>query len=321
MRSAGGFSLLTVGMKAATTRSVSFTPWHLRERTRLFKRDLSKTIQSNFFYSFLFLPRHKREAIMDVYSFCRAVDDVVDEVENGGSDRRFDPLTELASWRAELEACYKGKPARPQTKRLRRVLDRFPIPKAYFDELITGCEMDLLQRRYQTFDELYQYCYRVAAVVGLICIEIFTYRSPRTREYAINLGLALQLTNILRDLKEDAERGRIYLPQEDLEHFGYSEQELCEAVVNDRFRELMRFECARAREYYRRAAACLPPEDRPTMVAAQTMGKIYYRLLEQIEQAGYDVYHHHIRLHRPERFLIALGEWTRAGIGSWRQGN
>ncbi len=308
-------------MKAAATKSVSFTPWHLRQRTRLFKRDLSKIIQSNFFYSFLFLPQHKREAIMDVYSFCRAIDDVVDEVEDGGEagHRRSDPLTELAGWRAELEACYSGKPARPQTKRLRRVLDRFPIPKAYFDELITGCEMDLLQHRYQTFDELYHYCYRVASVVGLICIEIFTYRSPCTREYAVNLGLALQLTNILRDLKEDAGRGRIYLPQEDLERFGYSEQELCQAVVNDRFRELMRFECARARDYYHRASACLPPEDQPTLVAAQTMGKIYYRLLEQIERVDYDVYHHRIRLHRPERFLIAFGEWSRAGIRSWRQ--
>jgi len=302
-------------MKAATTKSVSITPWHLRERTRGFKRDLSKTIQSNFFYSFLFLPRHKREAIMDVYSFCRAVDDVVDEIvdESTETAAERDLLQELDKWRAELEACYAGRPTLPQTRKLRRTLDRFPIPKEYFEELILGCEMDLYQHRYPTFDDLYEYCYRVASITGLICIEIFTYRSPRTREYAVNLGIALQLTNILRDLKEDAARGRVYLPQEDLERFGYTEKDLQREVVNDNFRELMRFECARARDYYRRAAESLPAEDRPTLVAAQTMGKIYYRLLEQIERVGYDVFNHQIRLHRPERFLIALNEWARAG--------
>jgi phytoene synthase len=305
-------------MKAAPTKSVSITPWHLRERTRGLKRDLSKTIQSNFFYSFLFLPRAKREAIMDVYSFCRAVDDVVDDIVDESSDTADedrDPVRELERWRTELEACYAGRPTLPQTRRLRRTLDRFPIPKEYFEELITGCEMDLYQQRYQTFDDLYQYCYRVASITGLMCIEIFTYRSPRTREYAVNLGIALQLTNILRDIKEDAARGRIYLPQEDLERFGYPEEELHQDVVNGRFRELMRFECARARDYYQRAARSLPAEDRPTLVAAQTMGKIYFRLLRQIEHVGYDVFHNRIRLHRPERFLIALSEWAKAGTG------
>jgi phytoene synthase len=309
-------------MKAAPTKSVSITPWHLRERTRGFKRDLSKTIQSNFFYSFLFLPRHKREAIMDVYSFCRAVDDVVDEILDDATEttEERDPLRELEHWRAELDACFEGRPALPETKRLRRTLDRFPIPKEYFEELIAGCEMDLYHPRYQTFADLYEYCYRVASITGLMCIEIFTYRSPRTREYAVNLGVALQLTNILRDLKEDAARGRVYLPQEDLARFDYTECDLQNEVVNDNFRKLMRFECARARDYYQRAAECLPDEDRPTLVAAQTMGKIYYRLLEQIERAGYDVFHNQIRLHRPERFLIALSEWASAGAGGWGLG-
>lgn len=309
-------------MKAATTKSVSLTPWHLRERTRGFKRDLSKTIQSNFFYSFLFLPRQKREAIMDVYSFCRAVDDVVDDIVDDAAEviSERDPLRELDKWRAELDACFAGQPTLPQTKRLRRTLDRFPIPKEYFEELIVGCEMDLYQPRYQTFADLYEYCYRVASITGLMCIEIFTYRSPRTREYAVNLGIALQLTNILRDLKEDAARGRVYLPQDDLQRFGYSEEELEQGVVNDNFRELMRFECGRARDYYHRAAACLPEEDRPTLVAAQTMGKIYFRLLEQIEHVGYDVFRHRVRLHRPERFLIALSEWASVGTGGRSEG-
>ena len=310
-------------MKAATTKSISITPWHLRERTRGFKRDLSKTIQSNFFYSFLFLPRQKREAIMDVYSFCRAVDDVVDDILDDAADGVIerDLVRELDQWRAELDACFAGQPTLPQTKRLRRTLNHFPIPKEYFEELIVGCEMDLYHHRYQTFADLYEYCYRVASITGLMCIEIFTYRSPRTREYAVNLGIALQLTNILRDLKEDAARGRVYLPQEDLQRFGYTEHDLQNDVVNDNFRALMRFECARAHDYYRRAAECLPDEDRPTLVAAQTMGKIYHRLLEQIESVGYDVFRHRVRLHRPERFLIALSEWAGSGVGSWGSGH
>jgi phytoene synthase len=145
-----------------------------------------------------------------------------------------------------------------------------------------------------------------------MCIEIFTYRSQSAKDYAVSLGVALQLTNILRDLKEDAARGRVYLPQEDLRLFGYSEDDLAGGTINDKFREMMNFECERARSYYRLAAGHLAEEDRPTMTAAVTMGKIYYRLLEQIEQLDYDVFNNRIRLHRPERFLIAFSEWAKA---------
>jgi 15-cis-phytoene synthase len=145
-----------------------------------------------------------------------------------------------------------------------------------------------------------------------MCIEIFTYRSASAKDYAVNLGVALQLTNILRDLKEDAARGRVYLPQDDLRRFGYLENDLAGAKMNDNFREMMKFECERARGYYRLAGDHLAEEDRPTMTAAVTMGKIYYRLLEQIEQLDYDVFNNRIRLHRPERFLIALSEWAKA---------
>ncbi|HYE75167.1 MAG TPA: presqualene diphosphate synthase HpnD [Blastocatellia bacterium] len=307
-------------MNAVSTKHISFTPWHLRERTRSFQRDLAKTIQSNFFYSFLFLPRHKREAIMDVYAFCRAVDDVVDDIvdKSASSDEsvRQQLMEELTKWRVELDALYAGHPSWPQTRRLQRTLKRFPMPKEYFEEMVAGCEMDLFHTRYETFDDLYQYCYRVAAITGLMCIEIFTYKSPRTREYAVNLGLALQLTNILRDLKEDASRGRVYLPQEDLRRFNYSENDLMNNVINENFLALMKFECDRARSFYRRAQACLPEEDRPTLTAAQTMGRIYYRLLEQIEGFNYDVFNHRARLHRPERFLIALSEWSGMGAKS-----
>ncbi len=301
-------------MKVVTSSNIHFTSWHLRDRTRGLKRDLEKTIQSNFFYSFLFLPKHKREAIIDVYGFCRAVDDIVDEIVLNSPHGRPEQIAqaELEKWRAELNNLYAGKPSMPIGHKLQRLLERFPIPKDYFEEMINGCEMDLYRHRYETFDDLYQYCYRVAAIAGLMCIEIFSYSSPRTKDYAINLGIALQLTNILRDLKEDADRGRIYLPQEDLLRFGYSENDLRNQIINDRFTELMKFECARARNYYNLAADYLPEEDRPTLTAAITMGKIYYRLLEQIEQVNYDVYNHRVRLHRPERFLIALSEWAKA---------
>jgi phytoene synthase len=295
-------------MKASSTNQIHFTPWHLRDRTRTLKRDLSKTIQSNFFYSFLFLSRYKRAAIMDVYAFCRAIDDVVDDAQ---AVWEHDPQVELDKWRSELDNLYAGAPTWEQTRKLQRTLERFPIPKELFEKLVYGCEIDLYRNRYETFADLQEYCYHVASVVGLMCIEIFTYQNPRTKEYAENLGLALQLTNILRDLKEDGERDRVYLPQEDLRRFDYSERELLNGVVNDNFRALMQFECERAHAFYQKAAECLPAEDRPTLVAAQTMGRIYYRLLKKIEGVNYDVFNHRIRLHRPTRFLIALQEWSR----------
>jgi len=301
-------------MKAIQAREIHFTPWHLRERTRNLRRELEKTVQSNFFYSFLFLPKPKRDAIIDVYAFCRAIDDIVDDiVEKSNGPQAFSQAqVELNRWREELDNLYAGDPTMPIAEKLQRVLERFPMPKEYFKEMINGCEMDLLRNRYETFDELYQYCYRVAAITGLMCIEIFTYRSLSAKDYAVNLGIALQLTNILRDLKEDAARGRVYLPQEDLRRFGYSEDDLASGKINDNFRKLMKFECERARGYYQVAANCLAEEDRPTMTAAVTMGKIYHRLLEQIEQVDYDVFNHRIRLHRPERFLIAFSEWAKA---------
>ncbi len=303
------------GMKNVM-ENTHFTPWHLRERTRGWKNELAKTVQSNFFYSFLFLPKQKRQAIIDVYAFCREVDDIVDETdEKAGSAGSVDAARRaLDDWRIELDLIYAGRPATQLGARLRRVLDQFPMPQSYFSEMINGCEMDLDHKRYETFDDLIDYCYRVASITGLMCIEIFTYQSDKTRDYAIDLGIALQLTNILRDLKEDAIRGRIYLPLEDLRRYGYSEEDLMAGRLNESFRELMEFEVLRARDYYRRADESLPAEDRSTLTAAVTMGKIYSRLLDQIEEVGYDVFNHVIRLHRPERFFIALGEWARAGI-------
>jgi len=198
---------------------------------------LVRKSRSSFYYSFLFLPRPKRDAIYAVYALCRAVDDVADDA--GDMEAK---AQRLKGWREELDRCYAGRPTHPITRALRDCLSRYPIPKGYFEELIAGVEMDLTLTRYRTFADLTRYCYRVASVVGLICIEIFGYRREATKEYAINLGLALQLTNILRDLKTDGRRGRIYLPQEDLERFGYREDDLLHCRYTPGFFPLMRFE-------------------------------------------------------------------------------
>jgi phytoene synthase len=268
--------------------------------------NLTRRARTNFYYAFVFLPAPRREAIFSAYAFSRHTDDLVDARAEG------DPSESLARWRAELDACYEGRPAHPITRRLAEILPRFPIPKQYFHDLIDGVEMDLTARRYETFEALYEYCYRVAAVIGLICIEIFGYTNPRTRDYAVSLGIALQLTNILRDLRADAEQGRVYLPQEDLRRFGYREEDLLLGLYNDAFRNLMAFECSRAREYYARAAALLPEEDRASLFSAEIMGRIYYRLLEKIERRRYDVFTRRIALSAPRKFGIALGLWTRS---------
>src|SRR3989304_6285497 len=198
---------------------------------------LVRKSRSSFYYSFLFPPRPKRDAIYAVYALCRAVDDVADDA--GDMEAKAE---RLKGWREELDRCYAGRPTHPITRALRDCLSRYPIPKGYFEELIAGVEMDLTVTRYRPFADLTRYCYRVASVVGLICIEIFGYRREATKEYAINLGLALQLTNILRDLKTDGRRGRIYLPPEDRKNMAAAEimgriyRETLETIARKEFR-------------------------------------------------------------------------------------
>src|SRR3989304_2884055 len=238
---------------------------------------LVRKSRSSFYYSFLFLPRAKREALYAVYALCRAVDDIADD--SGDVEAKAE---RLKGWREGLARCDGGRPTHFITRALRDCLSRYPIPKGYFDEVIAGVEMDLTVTRYPTIADLARYCYRVASVVGLICIEIFGYRREATKEYAINLGLALQLTNILRDLKTDGRRGRIYLPQEELELQENSENSQCLFLIAPGFFPLMRFEADRARDYFRRAAESLPSEDRKNMAAAEIMGRIYRETLETI---------------------------------------
>ena len=274
---------------------------------------------TSFYYSFLVLPPRKRNAIIAVWDFCRAVDDAVDEVvpesewARGLSDEaRITATTQVANWRAELAATYDGTPSTPQGLGLQPYVREFNLPRASFEDLIDGVEMDLRQARYDTFTALVEYCRRVASAVGLICLEIFGYRNQSAKAYAENLGLALQLTNIIRDVRTDLVRGRIYLPTEDLMRFGVSEDDLRSGQLTPRVVALLRFECERAHSYYRRAAEQLPSEDARSLVAAEIMGGIYFEILRRIERNRYDVFSSRIRVPRPQRAVIALRLWAKA---------
>jgi phytoene synthase len=264
---------------------------------------------SNFYYSFLLLPKAKRRAITDVYRFARLLDDIVDEEAQGR-----DPYAELQAWRDEIEFIYRGVPATEFGDHLMLSIEEFDLPKQPFLDLVDGMEMDLKWHSYQSFADLREYCYRAASTVGLICIEIFGYENARTREYAVNLGLALQLTNILRDLKEDIARDRIYLPLEDLERFGYTADDLRAHRYNQPFIELMKYEYQRARSYFMKAAASLPEPDRPSMFAAEIMATIYREILEQMPVAQFDVFRNRLSVPKKRRIKIALEIWFRSKL-------
>jgi phytoene synthase len=265
---------------------------------------ITRRSSSNFYYAFLLLPLERRRALQAVYAFCRFVDDIADD------DTIAHPAEMLARWRDELSNVFAGTPTRPVSRALADNVIRFGIPRRYFDEVIDGVEMDLTRRRYESFKELSQYCRRVASAVGLICIEIFGYRNPATRIYAEKLGLAFQLTNIIRDVREDAERGRIYLPLEDLRRFAVTEAELLDRAYSDRFRTLMAFEAQRAADLYREAAQALPPEDRSSMLSAEAMRLIYSALLERIVRSDYRVFDRRYRLSIPRKLYLVGRAWA-----------
>jgi phytoene synthase len=273
---------------------------------------------TNFYYSFLVLPSDKRNAIIAVWDFCRAVDDAVDEAEGLEA-----ACLELARWRRELAAVFDaGAVETPQGRALAPLVERFNLPRSAFEALIEGVEMDLGSRRYDAFADLYEYCIRVASAVGLICLEIFGYRDPRAREYATDLGVALQLTNILRDVPEDLRRGRVYIPLEDLRKHGCSEDDLARetsaagrGIQSPAVKALLREQGQRARQYYARAARNLPRSDARRLVAAEIMGAIYRGILTRIEAADYDVFSRVVTIPRPRRAVIAAATWARTAIG------
>lgn len=270
----------------------------------------TKKSGSNFFYSFLFLPKAKREAMYTVYAFCKAVDSAVDEPTAGSN-----PKEELKHWRSELDAVYSGTPTDPIMVSLAHHVNTMGIPKAYFEELVKGVEMDLFNNRYVTFDELSLYCYRVASVVGLICLHIFGVTSARAQDYAVALGMAFQMTNILRDVGTDAADGRIYLPLEDLRKWNYPEKSMLNRGDSPEFRALMEYEASRAHHYYKRADAALmglSPSERRALTVAEIMRGIYSRILEHIEQSNYQVFGPRISLTTTQRLVIALRVWFRS---------
>lgn len=279
------------------------------EHPQVNSRSITKQSQSNFYYAFLFLPKPKRDALYAVYAFCRLSDDLVDETQAG-----VNSTDALSHWRKALDRYLDDRVDSPVIAAIGQAARRYNIPKTYFDELLNGMEMDLTRARYATFEDLYPYCYRVASIVGLICIEIFGYTNPLTKTYAEQLGIAFQLTNILRDVGVDAQRGRIYLPQDELRRFGYSEEELLAGRYNRAFAELMRFQCERARGFFQAASAALTVEDKRSMLAAEIMRAIYYRLLLRIEAQQYDVFRGNITIGKPRKLLLAGGLWLQSAL-------
>jgi len=262
---------------------------------------------SSFYYSFLFLPPERRAAIMALYAFCREVDDVVDECHDP-----FVARTKLAWWRTEVAAMFEGKPSHPVTQALAAKLPQFNLPQELLLEIIDGMEMDLDQTRYADFKALHLYCYRVASVVGLLAAEIFGVTNRQTLKYAHDLGLAFQLTNIIRDVGEDAQRGRIYLPQDELTRFGVSEADLLAGRHSEAFRALMEFQIERARDHYAKALAQLPAEDRKAQRAGLIMAAIYRATLEEVVKDGCRVLEHRVKLTPLRKLWLAARTWVTA---------
>jgi 15-cis-phytoene synthase len=257
---------------------------------------------SNFYFSFFSLPKAQREAITAVYAFCRVVDDAVD-------DPKGNPTEAVKEWREEINRTYDGKPSTPLTLSLAQTIENFQLSREYFDGILDGVAMDLNRNRYATFKDLSEYCYHVAGEVGLLCMEIFGYRSERLKQYAVKLGTAFQLTNILRDVRDDAANGRIYIPQEDLARFGVDEADVLNCRLTPNFQRLMSFEARRTRGFYHEALVLPTAEERPALRAAEIMRAVYENILQRIERRNYDVFSSRVRVPTPLKLYLALKTW------------
>ena len=267
-------------------------------------RSISRREAKNFYYAFLTLPAAQRKAIYVAYAFCRHCDDSVDRVAS-----TQEKLTALRELEESLRQTYAGYASEPVFAALADVAERFDIPEEYFRQVLAGVESDLVKNRYQDFEELRNYCYQVASVVGLICLQIFGYKDAEAKEHAVDLGLAMQLTNIARDVKEDLEYDRIYLPEQEMARFGYSEQELRSGLVNDAFIELMRFQTQRAKDYFRSGFRLLPYLPRRSRACPAVLGQLYRKLLGRIEDADYDVLNHRVSLSTGEKVRVTAQTW------------
>ena len=265
---------------------------------------VAKEHAKNFYYAFRTLPAAKRRAIYAVYAFCRYCDDVADDDHL--------PLDEKRRLLAEIRERLHN-PAReaedPVLMALEATTRDFGIPRRYYEDVIRGVETDLVVARFQSFDHLREYCYLVASAVGLICIEVFGYEDPAAREYAVDLGIAMQMTNVMRDVKEDMDRGRIYLPLDDIRSFGYSEQDLMDGRNNESFRRLMAFQAERARSYFDSGARLFPLLSRESRACAAVLHQLYSRILDRMESSGYDVFGQRIGLSTSEKLLMMVKLW------------
>ena len=267
-------------------------------------RAITRSEAKNFYYAVLTLPQARRSAIYVVYAFCRQCDDAVDNDESP-----LDKMNALARLRHNLRQSYSGHPPDPLFEALADVAFRYDIPEEYFEDVIRGVEADLTKTTYKDFEELRGYCYQVASAVGLICLQIFGYRDMKAKDYAIDLGLAMQLTNIIRDVREDLEMGRIYLPEDEMARFGYSETDLNGHLINDAFVALMRFQAERARRYFDNGFQLLPYLSPRSRACPAVLGRIYSKVLQRIEAVGYDVFRERVSLSKGEKLRVTAQTW------------
>jgi phytoene synthase len=280
------------------------------EECRLVTRREAK----NFYYAFLTLPEAQRRAIYVAYTFCRYCDDSVDAEHS--LDEKLSLLSDL---RRKLNECYQGHTGEMVFLGLADIAEKYNIPEEYFQEVLSGVESDLVKTRYHDFEELRQYCYQVASAVGLICIHIFGFTHSRAKDHAVDLGLAMQLTNIARDVKEDLDLGRIYLPQDEMSRFGYSEEELRSGNVNQAFVDLMRFQTQRARDYFSSGSQLLPYLSPRCRACPAVLGTLYSKLLDRIESVNYDVLNHRVSLSTTEKLRITSRAWLTSMVPQWKQ--
>jgi len=269
---------------------------------------ITKAGAKNFYYAFLTLPKEKRQAIYAAYAFCRITDDISDDLV--GEERE----SGLADLRKALDSAYSNSPDGAVFIALEDAANQYQIPKSYFEDVITGVEMDISKNRYETFEELREYCYHVASVVGLICVEVFGYSDDRAVESAIVLGIAMQLTNIMRDVGEDAERGRIYLPLEDLRKFEYTEEQLLAGEWNENFHELMKFEAERARNYFFRGTYLFNLLDRRSRACPETLASVYSKILGKMEREKFPVFEKRVGISKFSKIAMVARLWIKSRV-------
>ena len=277
-------------------------------------QSITRKSASNLALAFVLLPPEKRQEMAALYAFCREVDDVADNESVPVNARRHT----LQCWREDIgRACQGGEPLFPVNQELQGVIRERKLSFGLFDELLKGVEMDLDIRRYETMQTLEQYCYRVASVVGLLSIEIFGYRDPKCRDYAVHLGKALQLTNILRDVRSDADRGRLYLPLESCRQFNVDPDDVLQGRYSPEYFRLAQNVADHAKGFYRRAREALPAVDRRSMATAELMGSVYWRLLKKLEHRRFNVFHYaETRLTKSQKLFLILRMWYRVWRGS-----